>query len=141
MRAMLGLIVLLLTGAASAEESAAVKYRQTTMKAVGGHMGAIGAIAKGQVNHPGDLAVHTSSLAALSGIVPGVFGSDATGGDALPEIWSEPAEFKKRLDAFRTAATDLDALVKGGDMTNFGKAVGAVGDACKGCHDNFKKEE
>jgi cytochrome c556 len=140
MRVMLGMIVLLLAGAASAEESAAVKYRQTTMKAVGGHMGAIGAIAKGQVDHPLDLAVHVSSLAALSGIVPELFGEDAKGGDALPKIWSEPDEFKKRLDAFRAAATDLDALVKAGDTTNFPKAVGTLGQACKGCHDNFKKE-
>lgn len=140
MRVLLGLIVLLLAGGASAEDSPAVKYRQSTMKAVGGHMGAIGAIAKGQVDHPGDLAVHAASIAALSGIVPEVFGEDAKGGDALPKIWSEPDEFKKRLEAFRTAATDLDTLVKGGDMTNFGKAVGALGQACKGCHDNFKKE-
>jgi cytochrome c556 len=140
MRVVLGLIVILLAGAASAEDSAAVKYRQTTMKAVGGHMGAIGAIAKKQVDHPGDLAVHTASIAALSGIVSDLFGPDAKGGDALPKIWSEPAEFQKRLDAFKTAAQDLDALVKGGDMTNFGQAVGALGQACKGCHDNFKKE-
>jgi len=140
MRIVLGLIVMLLTGAASAEDSAAVKYRQTTMKAVGGHMGAISAIAKGQVDHPGDLAVHVSSLAALSGIVPEVFGPEAKGGDALPKIWSEPAEFQKRLDALRTAAQDLDTLVKGGDMTNFNKSLGALGQACKGCHDDFKKE-
>jgi cytochrome c556 len=140
MRVVLGLIVILLAGAASAEESAAVKYRQSTMKAVGGHMGAVSAIAKKQVDHPGDLAVHVSSLAALSSIVPELFGPDAKGGDALPKIWSEPEEFQKRLDAFRTAAEDLDALVKGGDMTNFGQAVGALGQACKGCHDTFKKE-
>jgi cytochrome c556 len=137
---MLGVIVVLLAGGANAEESAAVKYRQTTMKAVGGHMGAVSAIAKKQVDHPGDLAVHTASLAALSGVAPGLFGSDATGGDALPKIWSDPDEFKKRLEAFRTAAVDLDTLVKGGDMTDFPKAVGALGQACKGCHDNFKKE-
>jgi cytochrome c556 len=140
MRAVLGVIVILLASGASAEESAAVKYRQTTMKAVGGHMGAVSAIAKKQVDHPDDLAVHTASIAALSGIVPELFGTDATGGDALPKIWSEPDEFKKRLEAFRTAAVDLDTLVKAGDMTNFPKAVGALGQACKGCHDNFKKE-
>ena len=140
MRGMLGLIVILLASAASAEESAAVKYRQTTMKAVGGHMGAVSAIAKKQVDHPGDLAVHTASLAALSGIVPELFGPEAKGGDALPKIWSEPEEFQKRLNALRSAATDLDALVKSGDMTNFGQAVGTLGQACKGCHDNFKKE-
>ena len=141
MRVLIGLIVMLLAGAAGADDSAAVKYRQNTMKAVGGHMGAVAAIAKGEVDHKGELPVHVSSLAALSGIVPDLFGPDAKGGDALPEIWAKPDDFKKRLSAFRTAAQDLDAMVKGGDMTNFGKALGALGNACKGCHDDFRKKE
>jgi cytochrome c556 len=139
MRLVTGLIVAMLAFAASADENA-VKYRQQTMHAVGGHMKAVVALAKGEVEHKGHLAVHVASLAALSGIAGDLFGAETEGGDALPKIWSEPDEFKKRLDAFRTAAQDLDAVVKSNDMTRFGKALGALGESCKGCHDNFKEE-
>jgi cytochrome c556 len=139
MRLLMGLVVAMLASAAGADENA-VKYRQHTMDAVGGHMKAVGALAKGEVDHKGHLAVHVASLAALSGIAGDLFGPDTKGGDALPKIWDEPDAFQKRLDAFRTAAKDLDAVVKSNDMSKFGEALGALGQSCKGCHDNFKKE-
>ena len=78
----------------------------------------------------------------LSHIAPDLFGADTKDGDtdALPKIWEDPAAFKERLTAFQTAADDLDAVVKSGDMTKFGASLGALGKACKSCHDTFKKE-
>jgi cytochrome c556 len=142
MRVLVGLLATVLAGSALADDNA-VKYRQHTMDAVGGHMQALAEIVKGQVDHKDHIAVHASSLAALSGIAPDLFGADSkTGADtkALPKIWEQPDVFKQRLDGFRTAAEDLDAVVKSGDMTNFGAAFGALGKACKSCHDDFKKE-
>ena len=140
MRRWLSLLVVLCSMAVNAEESNAVKYRQNTMTAVGGHMKAAVAIVKGEVDHKGDLTVHAGSLAGLSGIAPGLFGAEAKGGDALPKIWAEPGAFKERLDAFRSAATAFDAAVTGGDGAKIGPALGDLGQACKGCHDNFKKD-
>jgi cytochrome c556 len=81
-------------------------------------------------------------MANLSKIVPDLFPPGSGKGDtkALPEIWSTPAAFKERLDAFVDAAKRLDEVVKGGDMTGFPAALGTLGKACKGCHDNFKNE-
>jgi cytochrome c556 len=124
---------------AGADENGA-KYREHTMEAVGGHMQAAVAIVKGEVDHKADLAVHASSLAALSGIAPGLFGADTKGGNALPAIWDDPAAFQQRLDAFRTAAVDFDAVVSSNATDKLGAALGALGKACKSCHDDFKKE-
>jgi cytochrome c556 len=134
------LCLLLVLGAvgARADDSNAVKYRQHTMEAVGGHMQAAVAIVKGEVEHPADLPVHAAGLAALSGVAPGLFGTDATGGDALPKIWDDPAAFQQRLDTFRSAAQAFDAAVQAG--AGIGAALGDLGQACKGCHDNFRKE-
>jgi cytochrome c556 len=140
MRRWLGSIVVLCAAAANADDSDAVKYRQHTMTAVGGHMKAAVSLVKGEVDHKGDLAVHAAGLAALSRIAPGLFGADAKGGDALPKIWDEPDAFKERLDAFRSAAEAFDAAVKGGDAAMVGSALGKLGQACKGCHDKFRKE-
>ncbi len=139
MRPLLGIWMMLAALGAGADENA-VKYRQHTMEAVGGHMQAVVAIAKGEVDHKADLGVHVASLAGLSGIAPGLFGADTQGGDALPEIWDDAAAFQQRLDAFRTAAIELDAVVSGQEMEKFGEALGALGKACKACHDDFKKE-
>jgi cytochrome c556 len=140
MRPLLGILMTLAAMGASAEESAAVKYRQHTMEAVGGHMQAAVAIVKGEVDHKSDLSVHAAGLAGLSGIAPGLFGADAKGGDALPAIWDDSKAFQERLDAFRTAAVDFDAAVTSGAMEKIGPALGALGKACKACHDDFKKD-
>jgi cytochrome c556 len=142
MRRLIGLFVAGVAMAASADDNA-VLYRQHTMDAVGGHMKALVAIVKGEVDHKDHLPVHAGSLAALSGIAPDLFGEDSrTGAEtkALPKIWEQPDVFKQRLADFRTAAENLDGVVKGGDMTNLGAALGALGKACKSCHDDFKKE-
>jgi len=140
MRRWLSLFVVLCAVVANADDSNAVKYRQHTMTAVGGHMKAAVALVKGEVDHKGDLTVHAAGLAGLAGIAPGLFGADAKGGDALPKIWDEPAAFNERLETFRSAATAFDAAVKGGDPGKIGPALGDLGQACKGCHDNFKKD-
>ena len=137
------LVATALAVSAAADDNA-VNYRKHTMDAVGGHMKALAAIAKGEVDHKDHLPVHVASLAALSRIAPDLFGVDSKTGadtDALPKIWEEPDVFKQRLDGFRTAAEDLDAVVASGDMTKFGAALGALGKACKSCHDDFKKKE
>jgi cytochrome c556 len=142
MRVWVGLFTAALAVSAAADDNA-VKYRQHTMDAVGGHMQALAEIVKGQVDHKDHIALHASSLAALAGIAPDLFGADSkTGADtkALPKIWEQPDVFKQRLDGFRTAAEELDAVVKGGDTTKLPAAFGALGKSCKSCHDDFKKE-
>jgi cytochrome c556 len=135
------LIVCGLTAPASAEDGA-IGYRQKVMDAVGGTMQAMVALAKQEVSHPGHLAVHASNMGRLASVVPDVFPAGSGGGDsdALPEIWTDPSGFKERLDAFTAAAAQLDTVVAGGDMGQFGPALGELGKACKGCHDEFKAE-
>jgi cytochrome c556 len=143
MRILIGFFAAGLAFGAAADDNA-VKYRQHTMDAIGGHMGALAEIVKGEVDHKDHLPVHVASLAALSGLAPDLFGADSREGadtKALPKIWEDPAAFKERLTAFRTAATDLDAVVKAGDMTKFPPAFGALGKSCKACHDDFKKKD
>jgi cytochrome c556 len=127
---------------AAADDAAAIKYRQKVMDSVGGTMGAMSAIAKQEVTHPEHLAPLAHNMANLTTIVPDVFPAGSGKGDtkALPEIWSKPDAFKERVTAFVDAANKLDDVVKAGDMTAFPAVLGTLGKACKGCHDDFKKE-
>ena len=142
MRVVIGVFTAALAMSAAADQNG-IDYRKHVMDAVGGHMGALVEISKGQVDHKDHIPVHTAGLAALSNIAPDLFGADTKDGDtdALPKIWEKPDVFKQKLADFKKAANDLDALVKSGDMKDFGSALGAVGKACKSCHDEFKKKD
>lgn len=115
-----------------------VEYRQHTYAAIGGHMQAAADILQQKVPHTEHLALHVNGLVALSGIIDTLFPESAQGGDALPEIWENPDDFASRVQTFQDAASDLKAaLDSGGDL---GSAFQKVGQACKGCHDNFRAE-
>jgi len=135
-------IGLLTAGVPAAADEGAVKYRQKVMDAVGGTMESMVAIAKQEVPHTAHLAVHAGNMAALATVVSDVFPAGSGEGDteALPEIWSEPEAFKEGLAEFIEAARALDAVVASGDMSGFGQALGALGQSCKGCHEEFKAE-
>lgn len=70
-----------------------VKFRQSTMKAVGGHMAAMAAIIKGEVKHASHLRGHAAAMASLGKMAPDVFLKGSEGGSTKPEAWSKPEDF------------------------------------------------
>lgn len=123
---------------AVAASEGAVKYRQNTMKAVGGHMGAIVGIIRGEVPHDGHLPMHANALAAIAAAAPSLFAAGTEGGDTLPAVWEEPEDFQAKLDAFKDATTTLKAAADAGEGVR--EALRGVGQACKGCHDDYRAE-
>ena len=122
---------------ATASEGAA-EYREHVMEAKGGHMQAMVDILKQKVDHTDHLALHADAMADLSDICYTLFPAGSEGGDALPAIWEQPDDFKEKLDAFSTAAHGLkQTIASGGDI---GPAFQQLGQACKGCHDNYRAE-
>ncbi|MEP7222865.1 MAG: cytochrome c [Novosphingobium sp.] len=59
--------------------------------------------------------------------------------DALPAIWEKPADFKLAASRLVAATRDFKSASATGDIAKVRVAMGAVGQACKGCHDNFRK--
>ena len=130
----------LAAGPASANE-AAVKYRQSVMSALGGHMGAIVAIVKGQVDHKDHLAGHADAIAAIGKMAKDIFPEDSMEGAdtrALPAIWEKPEDFAKAVSAFETASANFAKAASGGDMAAVGAALGQLGQSCGGCHKPFR---
>ena len=121
----------------------AIRYRQAVMGALGGHTGAIMMINGGRVDQPKFLLPHAEALASLGEQLSILFpaGSGAGKTDALAKIWEDPAKFQKAVDAGTTATAKVRDAVKGGDKAAINQALKGLGDACKGCHDNFRKEE
>lgn len=126
---------------AAAEVADIAKHREATMKAVGGHFGAMSALQKGVPAGEGELAMHAQALADLAKIVPATFpeGSLTPKSHATPDIWKKPEAFKKVLDKYQQASAAMPAAAaKGGP--ELAEAMKALGGTCKSCHDDFTKE-
>lgn len=141
MRSIALILAALLTSQLAFGNEAEINYRQSVMKSVGGHMSSMGAILRGRV-HSEDLAIHANAMNELSRVVPNVFPEGSSGGksEALPSVWEKPADFQKAMDAFVKAANGIAEAANSGDMGKIGPAMQSLGQACKGCHDNFRKE-
>ena len=124
-----------------ADGEAEADYRHYVMEAVGGHMQAMATILKKQV-HLEDFPSHARAMAGLAGVAPGVFpeGSLTDKSKALAAIWENPEDFRQAMERFVAAAKELDAAAQTGEMGQMGPALGALGDACKGCHDSYKAD-
>jgi cytochrome c556 len=118
-----------------------IQYRQGVFKAMGWHMGVLGAMAKG--DRPYDAAVASRSakfvneLAAMpwDGFGPGTDTGAPT--KAKPEIWKETAKVKQLSDALQVETGKL-ASAAGGGLDALKGAVGPTGKACSNCHDDFR---
>lgn len=139
LRALIGAAALV-AALPSAASQGDVDYRSHTMEAIGGHMQSLFDILRGKVDHADHLSVHATALAGLAEITPTLFpaGSGGDDTDALPAIWENPEDFAERLDAFKEAGAGLRAAVESGG--NVMAAAQQLGQACKGCHDSYRKK-
>lgn len=137
-RALVAGLAILGLGALASEGE--VDYRQHTMSAVGGHMQAIVDIIQGKVPHTEHMATHAEALANLADLAGTLFPESSQGGDARPAIWEDAEDFQSRLAAFREAAANFKTAAGSGDMGQIGGALQQLGQACKGCHDNYRAQ-
>jgi cytochrome c556 len=136
-------LALILGVCAAAEPEELIKYRQNTMKAIGGHMGAIAAIVQGKAGQPEHLLIHAKALDALSTTVKDLFPEESAHGetDAKQEIWDKHDDFVQAVQKLETAAPPFAQAVESGDQAKIGAALKELGGACKNCHDNFRKKK
>lgn len=121
----------------------AVKYRKAAFTVMGAHFGRVGAMANGKV--PFDAKVAADNMAVVeamsklpwAGFVPGTDKGDTR---ALPEIWTEAADFKAGADKLQIEVSKLAAATKTGNLEAVKTAFGAVGQTCKACHDDYRKD-
>ncbi len=117
-----------------------IDYRKAVMGALGAHMGAASMLVRNKVNFE-HMADQAAGLAATAATIGDVFPPESANGDtdALATIWEQQEDFKAKVAAIQEATQNLEEAVDGGDRAAIGKAFGAVGGACKGCHDNYKQ--
>ncbi len=136
-----------LVGLAVAETAPdnAIKYRKAVMSAVGANMSALVMIAKGEVEHEEALAAHAQMLAETSELSLAAFrqNTDGQGREkttAIAKVWSDWDGFEEGMETFTQEANKLASMAEAGDMSGLRGQIGAVGKACKDCHDDFRSK-
>ncbi len=62
-----------------------------------------------------------------------------SGGSALPQIWTDRANFEDLANRFQAAAARLDAAAAARNEVAFKDAFQATAGGCLACHDTFRK--
>lgn len=149
-RTLLTVLVVLALGAvaltlsAQDEPAPALQYRQKLMQGHRASMGSIGDIMKHKLpvgmKH---VAGHATALSNYAALIPGAFEEKVSEGltDAKPEVWQNWNDFLAKASNLEQAAKTLASAAEGGDMQAVMGGLKGVGDACRGCHDNYRKPE
>ncbi len=123
-----------------------IKYRQSVLKAIGGHTGAIVAVVKGEVSYVGDVAAHARAIHEMSKLLPGLF-PEGTGRDsypetrALPELWNDRARFEASAKDLQVQSAKLAEVAEGGDIAAIGAQLQNLGNVCGSCHKPFRAKK
>lgn len=115
--------------------------RQEMMKKVGGAMGALAGIAKGE--KPYDAEVVKASLTTMSEVAkafPDQFPAGSESGhetEAKADIWEKMDDFKAKAAKL---GADADTVLAGlpADQAAVGAALGTLGPNCGGCHEVYR---
>lgn len=114
--------------------------REATMKKIGGAMGGLAAIAKGEKEY--DAEVVKTSLTTIKeqiAVFPTFFppGSEKDDEEASPKIWENKADFEAKAAKL---GADADALLAQlpADKAAVGAAMGTLGQDCAACHESYR---
>nr|WP_298100004.1 cytochrome c [uncultured Shinella sp.] len=115
--------------------------RQEMMKKVGGAMGALAGIAKGE--KPYDAEIVKASLTTMSEVAkafPEQFPAGSETGhetEASPKIWEQMDDFKAHAAKL---GADADAVLASlpADQAGVAAALGTIGKNCGGCHEVYR---
>jgi cytochrome c556 len=122
----------------------AIKYRQSALTVMAAHFGRIGAVAKGAVPFDAAAVQNNAAIVEQMSKLPWQgFGAGTDAGRenrAKPEIWTNNAKFIELSKRLELATANLSAAAKSGDLGQVKTAFGNAAQACKACHDDFRKD-
>jgi cytochrome c556 len=133
-----------LTAFAQAKPEVLVKQRKAAMTLFGKYWGPLGRMAQGKASYNADMVARNAGyLEALSKMPWDGFQASTKGVKslALPAVFEQPEKFKEAQEKLQTAVGKLVSASKGGDEEATKAAMKQVGQACGGCHKNFREKK
>jgi cytochrome c556 len=141
--ALAGLTICATAAAQFKNADAAIEYRQGALTVMAHHFGRIGAMASGKLPYDAKTVEADAELVATLSKLPWsafVEGSDQGQTSARPEIWSQPDKFKAASQRLQDATAKLAEAARTGKQDAVKAAFSTTGEACKSCHDDFRKK-
>jgi len=145
--ALASLLAASVTASAAPQSAAerAIHYRHSVYHVIEWNVALMGKAIEGKIPYDKDaFALQAARIAALAPMLPEGFpdGSYVKGKtDAKPEIWQQRAEFDELMQRLATKSAALADVAKGGDLAKAKPAFNELMQACKSCHDKFKKKD
>jgi adenylosuccinate lyase len=125
---------------AAADPDAAILDRQLVMQQLDKDSEELGEILAG-IKKPDRMVAVTASIAKSAKEAQASFQIKAEGGGAKPEVWSNHADFMKRMDAWVAAADKMAKVAaEGGTVPTINELV-VEALPCKACHDVYRVPE
>lgn len=127
----------------------AIKARQSLMQLYSYNIGILAAMAKDKMEYNAELATEAASnLLAVNSLGQSTLwpeGSDNANPEnaenrALPAIWETYPKIAEKGKALNEAVVAM-AAEAGNGLDALKGNIGAVGEGCKGCHDDFRAEK
>lgn len=123
----------------------AVENRKAAFSLIGNYFRYFGGVAKGTVAYDeAEATKRAARIAFLFGLLDESFPEGSNVGEpdskAKSDIWSNRADFDKKLKDFQTHAqafVDINAKEKGA-TDGLKTAIASLAQDCKGCHDTYK---
>jgi cytochrome c556 len=132
-----------LTAYSQVKPETLIKQRQAAMTLQSKYFGPLVGMVKGAVPYNAEIVARNAAYLAVLDKMPWDGFADSTKGEksaALPAVWSDAAKFKQAQEQLQTAVAALVAVSKSGDEAKVKAAIGDIGKACGGCHDNFRQK-
>ncbi len=145
--AVVGLTLACAASAAKDPNEKAIKARQAAMTLQSWYAGPLFQMAKGDMDYDAEAATaYAAALHAMTTIKGDMMWPPGTDNVAypdktrtLPALWSTWPAVAEKGQALADASAAL-AEVAGDGLGALRSKIGAVGQACKGCHDDFRAE-
>ena len=133
------LVAVQFAGIALADDKDVIDYRQHIMNSLDEQTAALGEILSGAVPDDNVIA-HLDAIALTASTALPAFVVKVPGGEALPEVWSNWADFSQRMNEFARKTAAMAKLAhEQGKEAGLASAMDAL--SCKKCHDNYRREK
>jgi len=122
------------------EADAVIKYRKDAMASVGGHIRAMVANLKGEIDDPEGLVAHANALAAATdpnllkrSFMQNTDGLGSVETTATAKVWEDWDDFAKQIDLLAAASTKVAEVANDGDLSKFDQLKPVLA-TCGACH-------
>ena len=136
--------VVLTTATQAGDFDSQIEARQSWMKLMGYHSGILGNMVRGRMDYDADLATASAKNMALAAQMNNAsmwpMGSDMSANDntvAKAELWQNFADAGQHLSDLASATKALE-MNAGNGLEALQASMKSVGEACSGCHRQFR---